>query len=45
MGRNICFVLLVLGLALLASSCGRVSAPERPDGSFYPHDYVVTQNP
>lgn len=45
MSRNICFVLLVLGLALLASSCGRVSRPQGPKDSFFPHEYVVTQDP
>ncbi len=44
MHRNICFVLLMIVLALLASSCGRVSAPQAPEGAFYPHQYVVTQD-
>lgn len=26
------------------AGCGRVSKPEQPKGSFYPHTYIVKQS-
>ncbi len=42
--RAFVFVVLMICLAMVAA-CGRISRPSAPEGSFYPHDYVVTQTP
>lgn len=37
-------IFLVFTLSCVLSACGRVSAPTREKGSFYPHTYAVTHS-
>ena len=32
----------LIGGLLIVSACGRMSAPQPPEGAIYPHQYVVT---
>ncbi len=41
--RIFSIILLTITISSL-SGCGRVSHPKQPDGSFYPHTYIVTSN-
>lgn len=38
--------LLAIGFILAGTlaGCGRVSKPEQPKGSFYPHTYIIKQS-